>query len=855
LIPDALVSELNDLGFEIHSGPLRVGDRSFPLVQASAIDRTTGAFALVVAPSSEDEVPDDAWRELFFAVASLRIDLSRGRGPALSAPVVLVLLADAAAVRRIRLVIEELTRDYLLFTRLDVSLATWDVARLDMDRFLCALLPKTRRAVREGSVVGFGALEGLASELRQRIEAASSVVEHPALHGDATVAAAELAERVANLITDPAQPGGATPSPVRSLELQNVRSFARTSLQLSPFTLVEGRNGTGKSTLLEALEIAWSGSSSRRPPDVDAGTFDDHLRRGGIEPFSVVVIAESGERLEVTETLEDLPGRTVRRSLFLRDLASDIARDRPVARYDALLEATGLYVPSLDREAAAIRQETKVGLNRVLARIDARQVAGIRVRGVKHVCESLSAASVNPVPQGAAARTSVAALAEAAREFGIAMAPVEVLDVPHELWEQIKIGAGEVAKSLVASSTLPTLTIQLRDGLMHHAEELRRRADSLRRLASGVEAVTVFADALGERRVETASPAARVPSRLSRPWRFAADALRQTLPTLERHAKELQDLELLASLERFIQAGRAALEAVPRDVLAGLTPEQVSTGEPRRPTLSPELMQQAGFQSDTELPGEIVVPMRDAAAELSRFSAAMIAFAEGVARAPAARFADVAEELRYELARFEVGRSIEAPVAEAQGAVLGRLVDATFGGVLDELVAGLTRFDWYFHPLRVSSENGELGLSGMAVERSDRDVRMMLNAGERSIVAIAWFLALFVLQPSEDRRVLILDDPFVTVDSTNQAAGIATLRSLVRIVRPEQLIVASHDPSLADALLVEMGELDGWPRGVSRVRVDRDANGLSRATVESELVSPEADISSELSILGLGAVQ
>jgi hypothetical protein len=145
----------------------------------------------------------------------------------------------------------------------------------------------------------------------------------------------------------------------------------------------------------------------------------------------------------------------------------------------------------------------------------------------------------------------------------------------------------------------------------------------------------------------------------------------------------------------------------------------------------------------------------------------------------------------------------------------------------------------------------------MATDEDRNDLRMLLNAGERSIVTLSWFMALFLLQPAERRRALILDDPFATLDATNQAAALATLRMFVRLTRPELLIFSCHDRMMAEGVLHEMGGVNGWPDDRTHYHFERTSTGVSVANEVEETASPP-DLEAEIDQLGLsttGSVQ
>ena len=98
--------------------------------------------------------------------------------------------------------------------------------------------------------------------------------------------------------------------------------------------------------------------------------------------------------------------------------------------------------------------------------------------------------------------------------------------------------------------------------------------------------------------------------------------------------------------------------------------------------------------------------------------------------------------------------------------------------VVRGLLAAFVRFEWYFKPPEISGKDDELVIGGIATDQADLDARLTLNAAERSVFGLAWFLSLHLLQPRERRRVLAIDDAAAAFDVPNQAAFVSTLRAL-----------------------------------------------------------------------------
>jgi hypothetical protein len=170
--------------------------------------------------------------------------------------------------------------------------------------------------------------------------------------------------------------------------------------------------------------------------------------------------------------------------------------------------------------------------------------------------------------------------------------------------------------------------------------------------------------------------------------------------------------------------------------------------------------------------------------------------------------------------------------------------------VVRELVAATVRFEWYFKPLLIPHEERKVILGGLSTKSADLDARLVLNSAERTVVGLGWFLALHLLQPQNRRQVLVLDDPTAAFDLINQAGFISTLRAFLRLTRPKQVLITSHDDSLATLLADELAPVDGWPSAVARIRCERDGDDAS-VVVPQPGTSTASTIHDETQRLGL----
>src|SRR5216684_1566725 len=143
---DKLLTFLENLGFRTGIGQVSPFGQPLPLVSGWAVDESTAMVALFVEDQEQLKNPDP-WQELLFALSGLRHELRRGRPAALGAPVVFALLADDAEEQRLRRLVEELTRQYLLFSRVELNTVVLSDDSLDPYRALAPLLPRCRDAI------------------------------------------------------------------------------------------------------------------------------------------------------------------------------------------------------------------------------------------------------------------------------------------------------------------------------------------------------------------------------------------------------------------------------------------------------------------------------------------------------------------------------------------------------------------------------------------------------------------------------------------------------------------------------------------------------------------------------------
>lgn len=847
---DQILKTLEEVGFRTGQGAVSPLNNPLPLVTGWAVDDETASFAVIVEdPAGVSD--EDPWRELLFALSGVRHELRDGGPAAIGTPVVIAILGEQGHAQRLRQLIEDMSTRYILFSRIELNIVLEQEGEADVARALAPLLPTCRRALADKIVLGPEALATLADELKTAVANLASTLEAP-LDARAIPAAEDYGAHLADLVRGESALAGFERSNVR---LKNFRSFEQQDVGLGALTLLEGLNGTGKSSLVEALEILWAQTSQRKPVDESPAAYDKHLARDGEYEWQV-----SGHRAGagpeptiVGSTTSTSPG-ALARNVFSQDGSTDIARQTSKARYSELLRVTGLAIPELQAECQRLNRDAKAELDSVLSRLNIEPLSSIAARATDHVTKALARVAASPPPTTEAiteAQRHLAAQAEAAGLF-YRLLP---LSPPADL-------EGATSRAIALSAQYKT-DAQFIQQVREVHEQLRETSSEIDNRARALE---VLAAALSSRRrVEPDSvppePSSKRAAGLSEivatRWLQTGQLLRRSIDDLRAEAAQVEDPVWSERLIAFLEAAEQTLQRVPFTELeeaAQLTPRQVPAirGAEIKP-LDPAILADAGFDPATDVlvfPPELETAVTAVSRALRDHSSSLNRYMQSLLSAPLVQLEGSEDALLDALTKFELAKRLKNPIDKVQADLLARLLSGPLEPLLTELIASLTRFEWYFHPFHMSVERGSIRLAGLATASDDLDVRMLLNAGERAIVTVAWFLALYLLQPEPARNVLVLDDPFSTLDENNQAALIATLRAIARLTKPELLVLASHDRTVADTLEREFAAFDGWPATTAKIRFSRSSDGTSKTEGEP-VESPHPDFDRELARLGL----
>jgi energy-coupling factor transporter ATP-binding protein EcfA2 len=815
---EIVLNRLESLKFEVRAGEFAPFDERIPLVSGIAWDMRTAQFVLVA--ESADGVDADAWKQLIFTASGLRHHLGGTGSVAFGAPVI-VGIVDEGGAGELRCLVEEIAHNYVVFNRIDLNLVLHsDLGdREKLDNALAPLLPRCRAIL--GKEISREEVQRFWGVLRDEIQSAAEKLDD--MFGDFRATAGW--DGAAALIDESVDLAGLpSPEPVHHLSIKNFRSMQEADTDLADVNIVHGPNGGGKTTLLEALEFVWAGTSQRKPAEVPADEYERHLPRFGEGEFEI-----DGGGGKVTEVAPK-PQAELGRCVLTQDAIGNLVGSAPDDRYDAFLTATGLEIPDLNERSAALIDSEKTAADAALSEAGLPTLPRRDTRASRHISDALGGDFSSCLP----ALDEVAGLEEIlASTAGGAYRPRDwsgekkAFEALFRVDGLLKGLPAEVPSKAVLSKAFKEATAQL-DQLI------------AARLAA-VEPARLLLDAIGPReptRKEPPSPqqepkASAVPEELAVRWLGHGDGLAIAAKRFRRDAEGLKDSRWEARLNAYAKALDEVASKVPwKDLEKLAKPHRTPALSEPKPVIEGRLWEAAGFISTPVSSEAIAVPLREVTQLLQAQADDLEELKAELEEHPAHHFGAHADRVLDALCRFELARTLRraGPIVRASEQAVAELLQARLAPVVRELVAGVVRFEWYFEPLLVSDQDRKIVLGGLATSRPDLDARMLVNSAERTALGLAWFLALHMLQPAERRRVLVLDDPTSGFDAPNQAGFVSTLRTFVRLVRPEQLFIATHDDGVAAILAEELGSVDGWPSTVATLRCQRDADDCSVIT-------------------------
>jgi hypothetical protein len=841
---DRIFGRLRDLKFEVSEGSFAPFEQKLPFIVGVAWEKRTAQLALIVDLDESQE--EEAWRQTLFAAAGLRHHLATDRGAALGSPLV-VLIVDAAAAKRVRSLVEDMNQRYAVFARVDLSLLRRDQVDDDqaLDDALAPLLPRCREAdewkISKEDVAHFW------ERLRETVRGAAAELDD-VFAGYRKTAGEVIAERLIGDLAD--RPELPPPAPRWRLRLQDFRSFEKDEVEFAPVTVVHGTNGSGKSAMLEALELCWAGTSQRKPNDVEATEYARHLRRDGRFDFEVT----ADDDLPVTEVRAEATAELVR-CVLTQEAVSKLVDEPPSQRYEWLLATTGLELPQVEERTEALVREAKKEADAALRTADLSPLRAISSDGLKHLHDELRKSFAPRLPS----RVDLLS----AEELLTKVSDGTYAGADWRGEEQLLMAVEAVDETVAATPLDADLDPA---GLDAAAKEAREAADRRRRRARPIGPLldAIRSAHAPEREGPESEPEDQllppIPRRLAVRWLGHGRGLEEASQEFLAEAARLDGKAWSGRLESYAEALAAAAASVPadelEDIAGGFAPSEATPAPAAGQKIPEDVYRAAGFPQPLASPLDVVPALEEYGDLLQRQAAQLEAVAAELDEHPSRSFAAHAERVLEAVCRFESARRLrprkgkKSPIAEASESVVSDLLESRMAPVVRELLAALVRFEWYFKPPEISGEDDKLEIGGIATDQADLDARLTLNAAERSVFGLAWFLGLHLLQPRERRRVLAIDDAAAAFDVPNQAAFVSTLRAYVRLLRPDQVLAVTHDATLAGLLAEELAPVDDWPASVARVRCQRNMVDVSVSSLDWREESSR-DFESDLARLGL----
>lgn len=645
----------------------------------------------------------------------------------------------------------------------------------------------------------------LTSWVDQRLDADSKLSDNSKL---LILAALEGENALADLAgftpATPQTPPGEAAEPVGAfLERISVRGFRgigrAAHLELDPFpslTVISGRNGSGKSSFAEALEVALTGTTRRwqaraaqwkeqwRNLHEGAQTrIDVVLAEEGVGPTTLTVewaqdaaldqqttsLQRRGEKKQAGTTALgwDAPLVTYRPLLTYEELGALLAAE-PKVLYDALSTVLGL-----DQLAAAV---TALG-----SHSKSLSAEGARLAADKK--ELVTALATLEDERAARARTLLGA-----RTLDVAELRGLATGQAHDN------GTGARLRALAALSVPP------QDACLAAAEELRLAVGELATVADGVGEALQRRGRLIAAAIETHEHQGDQPCPVCATGTLDAARVAELRRALEGETEQLARLDAARARHRHaLDAARALIVAAPGVLAEGSPADGVAVDAaatawaqwaqaPVEPLgLAEHLTTRAGALRDAldALRGAAQAALEALDEAWSRVASRLAAHADAAESwAQNKPEADAARSALTWLKDNEIVLKNERvqPIADQAQRVWGHLRQES-----NVELAGL----------RLVSANTRRHVAIPAqVDGEDAGALSVMSQGELHSLALALFLPRATL-PESPFRFVVLDDPVQAMDPS-KVDGLVTV--LLEIARTRQVIVFSHDDRFASAV-------------------------------------------------------
>lgn len=665
-----------------------------------------------------------------------------------------------------------------------------------------------------------------------------------------------------------------------TLEIGTLRNMRNLTLTLSDrVTVIRGQNGTGKSTIAEAVELALTGDSVRLR-NLSAGSSDDVFRalRPMDDPDADVGVTLRRGSVVRTWSGEPLPARQSRLAtlafrLDIQDMQRLSAVD-PVRRLAALDEAFALGADR-ERRFAQARDALADALGRnrhVIGHFfpdraaegttDGGLSGADRVKLRRHISSLIHADGVG------AYRTLASLLLHPLRPEDLEALGVEIAPLPpNELVEHLDEAVKEFHKRMeVARRHLPSAAEALRTVADWHYRRDGKRTTAIKDRGAAIGKLQRFV-ALHEVVSSLSSLAAAADAMLE-----AAD--RQ--PDGHSSVEDNSEADALDGLKGLVELdGRINFRLIANDIEADLlryadiatyidtqadTPPPVGDrrvralarkGQEALDALTPILAVPINAPSTMEGFGTAIAQAMEPPYRRITFGDVVIG-SPGWANLPL----QITDRVQHVLRSVEDGRNSGVAPSQRLADLAGlyesleeysrkemelsssfmRKLDP-FAEAVNEIVALMTAARWAYDPLRLTVNEQGTGLP-IAIERSEGwsiGVEAILNTAELNVLTLALFL-LLAPRMANDARLLVLDDPWHAMDEQSAATASRALAQILRILPPEWRVLALvhgdfHAATLTQETSAEQRSLSWFDTKVSL--------GLER---RPETVIPVADV-------------
>lgn len=637
------------------------------------------------------------------------------------------------------------------------------------------------------------------------------------------------------------------------VEVAGFRGFKdRTRFNLpAGFVVLTGRNGAGKSTVLDAVDFVLTGTISKYAvTGARGGGLEEHIwwiGEGAPEQYVTVgFVADDGKELVVTRS---------------RDRGLDTSIEE-LSRRLCIGEPSAQAWPETLMQTTLIRDETIAGLSLDLpeqARFAAVRAAIGGLAGPDHserTSALLRSANAAKVEQERRVDETQAELSRALTALTEARSIVE---------RQADLAEAE----RIIAALAPDLGTAPGD----RAEMLRRHVAEGKRSISALEEAIDQARRLQEEQlsIETEIDRARADAALQEGERtekgLEEDAFVWHMVALLDHGEALglQDghcplCEAVRSSSEFAAAIAAARARLSTRVAQGTAALRVADLEARRMGLKHDLTKIAAVFDRWSLAASPAEPENARRLLLRRQEeTAQLEHAVFILEASSAHDRVTALEARVEQLRTQLDeetakltaaeRAVESArqIENAAKSVANQILTEQFDTVMPLLKELYQRLRPHTDWREIETDfGGRVRASLNFTVGEGRNPQFLFSSGQRRAAGIAFLLAIHLSRPWCRWRSLMLDDPVQHIDDYRALNLVEVLSAVRRTGR--QVIVAVEDPALADVLCrrlrstaVEGGrrfELGAAPNGSAAIERQIDIFPLPQGILEAAEVSP-----------------